>query len=124
MREGDFLYVSAQIRDKNEKQILETYSSPECWRVAYTQLKQIGFSKDDFEYSPLFIGDAVEMSSFIKSVPEQLSHLGMKPGERIVTHRSRKPTLSEFRECLSKHFKPRIWSDKERGYAIAVCRKT
>ena len=82
----------------------------------------MGFGKDDFEYRPELIGDTVEFSCLVKSVPTGLSRLGMKPGDRIVVQTSRKPTPEEFENILKK-FDSKIWVNSDRTYAIAVCRK-
>ena len=124
MEKQDFLYVSVQLQNEdNREDILGTYSVPEFWRIVYTSLKQLGFGRNDFEYRPLFVGDRVEFSSIIKHVPERLVRLGMKPGDRIVTHNSRKPTLDAFKKMLGERVDAKIWTNDDNSYAIAVCQK-
>jgi len=124
MKKGDFLYVSTQLRKKGEEAALvATYSSPLLEDFALGVLRHAGFERGEVEWKPVFVKDTVEHSSIVKRVPPRLAALGMKPGDRIVTHNSRKQTLGEFKEMLSQRFEPTVWTNGDGSFAIAVCRK-
>ncbi|NYZ79690.1 L-histidine N(alpha)-methyltransferase [Candidatus Micrarchaeota archaeon] len=123
MTKKDAIYISAhQMRnEKNVDEIIAGYATKEVEEMNFKVLEMVGFDKKHLQYGVRLNNDTIECYFTVKSVPEYLEYLGIKPGHEIIVVTSRKPTLEEFEQLLSI-FDYKMWLNDERDFAIAVCK--
>jgi len=127
MNRGDILLIGNGIVNSKNKDWVKDYKDEKIneWLVQIPQL--LGFKKDEVEYDVRFNNSRVEEVYIVKK-DKTMKHLGrtidFKEGDIILAAISYKYSKEEFQRILSKFFNDvKIYTDDEKTYALALCKK-
>ena len=127
MDKGDTLVIGNGLSNGKNINWIKEYEDPVINKWLIQIPLQLGLSKRDIKYGVRFTNSRVEELYILKK-DKTVAHLGrqvkFKKGDVLVTAISYKYTDKEFKKILSKFFsKIKIYADKEKTYALALCKK-
>lgn len=125
MNKNDILIVGNGLKNGHDDWTKEYYDPIiNKWLIQIPL--QLGFTANEIKYNIKLNNSRIEEIYCIKK-DKTINHLGktlnFKKGDIIITAISYKYTLLELEKILSKFFKHiKIYADKEKTYAIALCK--
>ncbi len=97
---GGSAFVSAQLRERiRMEEVIESYRQM-TGTILKSKIELLGFNFDQ-DVMRSEADDKIFVYILVKNIPIQLAHLGMKKGDRILVHKSYRPTLEEFKNSFN-----------------------
>ena len=127
MKEEDVLLIGNGLDNRNEKEILKSYSTPEVNDFLVHILLQLGLKKSDVEFGTRFINSRVELYYTLKKkkiIKFQDKEIDFNKGDQIIVAVSYKYAKEDFIGFLKMYFNDvRAFTSKDNSYALALCKK-
>ncbi|MBW2996503.1 L-histidine N(alpha)-methyltransferase [Candidatus Woesearchaeota archaeon] len=127
MYPNDFLLIGTELRNgKKSKDIIKEYDSELVNNFLIHLPKHLDLTEKDVRLEVEFNKDRVDLFYKLKR-DKTIAHLGksieFKTGDKILAAISYKYTQNELSKLLEKRFDTIIYSNKDKNYALALCKE-
>jgi len=114
------IFINAQIRERADMAaITDAYSADAASGMLDAKLKVLGINPQT-DVSEILCDDAVKTWVSLQIVPPELATMGVKPGDKLLTFQSLRPSLEELEEAVSQASAKYKLLDTGHGFVGAV----
>jgi len=127
MKSGDFLLIGNGLDNRNEEEILKSYSSEEVNDFLIHIPSNLGLKKEDAELGVRFKNSRVELYYTLKNnktIKFQNKEVHFNIGDQIIVAVSYKYNKEDFQSFLKIYFDDvKTYISEDSSYALAFCKK-
>lgn len=126
MNKGDYLLIGNGLDNRHYNDIMKSYYNKEVEDWLAKILMQVGFEREDLEFSVRFKNSRVELLFIVKKdrkISFQDKSIYFGQGDQILVSVSYKYNKNDFRKFMKLYFpEVKVYSTNDESYALALCK--